>query len=239
MLARFFTDPVNTPFLVALVVLVALSIIVVASSLLGAFSHIGADFDHGGGVDVDTDIDIDSDAGNGFGLNTHHIFDFLGVSTVPISILVIVGATTFFLTGYITQWIAFATTSKFLNGLIATIPATVFMVAAMNATSRLFKKYQIREHTTAVHGDTFVGKTAVVTGGVARRGLPSQGKLTDSYGQTHYLLVEPVQESEQYAEGTEVLLLKRSGSKYYGVLASQSLDDLNLEDLTQKLDQMQ
>lgn len=218
MLEKFFTAPVNTPFLIALAIMTALSLLVVASSFFG------------GAVDAEIDGAIDTPG--------EQVMDWLGITSTPSSIVVVVVSTTFFLTGFLTQWIAFSQTGAFLNGWIAVAPALIVTLLATRGTGRLFKRLKVKEHTTAVHADSFVGKVARVTGGTARVGLPAQAKLVDEHGQTHYVLVEPATESEVFPDGVEVLLLQRRGPKFLAV--SQSLDDLrdvDLETLTQKLNQ--
>jgi len=222
MISRFFSDPTNTPFLVSLAILVTLSLIVAVGSILG---FIG-----------DLNIDFDADAAS----PGEHALDFLGASAIPSSIFVVVSATSFFLAGFIIQSIAYAQTNNFVNGWIAIIPAALVTIFILNATGRTFKKYKVKVDSSAVHGDSFVGKSAVITEGNAKKGLPSQAKLTDQFGQTHYLLVEPVTENDEYPAGTEVIILQRNGSKYIGVSASsENLKSLDLEEISKSLNQKQ
>lgn len=217
MLAKFFSDPANTPFLIALVVMAALSILAVIATLTGMI-----------GLDLDADIDTP----------TESFLDFLGLTAVPSSMFVVISSCTFFLTGFATQWIAYAQSGKFLSGWIAVIPALIVTLAALHATGRIFKKFQVKEYTSAVHSDTFIGMTATIVGGTARLGFPAQGKLTDSFRQTHYILIEPAHEAEMFPEGSEVVLLKRSGPKYFATAASlDSLSSIDVESLTESLDQ--
>lgn len=48
-----------------------------------------------------------------------------------------------------------------------------------------------RDETTALAEDEFIGNMAIVTGHCAVAGTPCEGKFTDKFGQTHYLLLEP------------------------------------------------
>jgi hypothetical protein len=160
MILKFFTAPENAPFLAALAVLFAMSLVVVAATVMG---FIG---------DASLDAEVEGPA--------EGLLDALGISSTPSSIFVVVVSSSFFIGGFVTQWASFATAGRFLSGWIAIVPALVFTLLAAHATGRVFKKFKIKEESTAVHSDSFVGKTAVTAGGTSRRGLPAQGKCTAS-----------------------------------------------------------
>jgi hypothetical protein len=214
MLQEFFSSPQNTPFLVALAVLFALTLLVVAASLLG---FIG---------DADLDVDIDSPVDT--------MLDFLGITATPSSILVVVTSASFFLGGFITQVTAKSLTGSFLSGWLAILPALALTLALANLTGRLFKKVKLKEHTTAVHSDSFIGKSASIVGGTATKDLPAQAKLTDEHGQVHYFLVQPARQEDSLPEGMEVVLLLRKGPKYFAVPAEGfDLNNIDFESLNQ------
>jgi len=216
MLEKFFLDSANTPFLIALAVLTVLCIVVVIGTFSGLLGDAG----------IDGEIDTASEG----------VLDFLGFSAVPSSIFVVLFSSTFFLSGFITQWIAFGQLGRFLNGWLAVIPALAITVPMMHVVGRVFKKFKVKEDSSAVHGDSFIGATALISGGTARIGLPAQGKVVDAFRQTHYILVEPAIESETFPEGSEVLLLQRSGPKYFAVSAGiNDLQSLDMESLTNSL----
>ncbi len=216
MLQEFFAAHENTPFLVALAVLLALTLLTAAASLLGFIGDTDLDLD----LDVDTPIDA--------------ILDFLGIASTPSSILVVIASTSFFLGGFITQNVAKSITGSFLSGWIAILPALVVALTLTNITGRAFKRIKLKEHTTAVHSDTFIGKSAKIVGGTATKDLPAQAKLTDEHGQVHYFLVQPARHQDSLTEGMEVVLLTRKGPKYFAIPAEEfDLNDIDFESLTQ------
>lgn len=48
-----------------------------------------------------------------------------------------------------------------------------------------------RDHSSAITEEEYIGCMALITGHQAISGKPCEGKLTDQFGQIHYLLLEP------------------------------------------------
>lgn len=216
MILKFFTAPENAPFLAALAVLFAMSLVVVAATVMGFI----------GDASLDAEVEGPGEA----------LLDALGVSSTPSSIFVVVVSSSFFIGGFVTQWASYAATGRFLSGWIAIFPALVFTLLAANGAGRIFKKFKIKEETSAVHSDSFVGKTAFIVGGTARRGLPAQGKLVDEHGQVHYFLVEPAREDEVLPDGLEVVLILKDGPKFFAIPAEgMDLSNIDFESLTKKI----
>jgi hypothetical protein len=74
-----------------------------------------------------------------------------------------------------------------------------------------------RDETTAVSEDSLVGRVAVITLGVASSAAPAEGRVRDEHGQTHYVMVEPDIAGESFSAGSEVLLVKRAGARFFGI----------------------
>jgi hypothetical protein len=74
-----------------------------------------------------------------------------------------------------------------------------------------------KDETEVVSENSFIGRVAVITLGEALRGKPAEAKLTDQFGQDHYLMVEPDQEIETFPQGTEVLIVRRQGAVFTGI----------------------
>ena len=79
-------------------------------------------------------------------------------------------------------------------------------------------KVMPKEETDAVSRSSFVGAIATIIRGEAERGKPAEAKLRDVNGTTHYILVEPDQPGVKFAQGNEVLLVKKSGSIFQAVI---------------------
>ena len=71
-----------------------------------------------------------------------------------------------------------------------------------------------RDESEAVSRDSFLGLSAQVTVGRARRGAPAEARVQDSYGRSHYVMVEPNNPEEVFPAGTRVVLLTRHESIY-------------------------
>lgn len=63
--------------------------------------------------------------------------------------------------------------------------------------------------SSAISSDEFVGAVAEITIGRASRGNPAEAKFTDNYSQPHFVLVEPFEEKELFAQGERVILVQK------------------------------
>ncbi len=70
-----------------------------------------------------------------------------------------------------------------------------------------------KDETEAVSRETLVGRLGIVTGGVAREGLPAQVRVTDDHGMAHYLLAEPEDAGESYPNGTPIIVVSLDGAR--------------------------
>lgn len=196
---KFIVAPENVPFLVAYVFMVAFAILTVVT---GAMDHA-----HG---DADADLDVDHDGDVDFGDN---LLGYLGIGKVPITMLLVAFAWSFGSCGYIVQYMFRSGTelmSPWVASAIALVPA-LFLHALI---ARGMAHFTDRDDSTAVHSDSFVGKLATVTLGETQKGKPTQAKLRDQHGQTHYVLVEPHRDEDTLQPGQEIVLVARHGSLY-------------------------
>jgi hypothetical protein len=185
--------PANLPFTVALGVVVVLAVLQI---LLGALS--------GGDAEASSE-GLDSDVAPAL--------EWLNVGTVPLSLLAICFTLGFGLTGTVFQ----GATGFALPPAVAWLPALVGGALAMRYLGRGMAKTILRVDTTAVSAESFVGHTAVLTLGFTERGQPSQAKLRDPHGQTHYVLVEPFLSEDRFETGDEVILVERTGALYRAI----------------------
>ncbi|WP_244580617.1 OB-fold-containig protein, partial [Escherichia coli] len=63
-----------------------------------------------------------------------------------------------------------------------------------------------RDHSSAITEEEYIGSMALITGHQATSGNPCEGKLTDQFGQIHYLLLEP-EEGKIFTKGDKVLII--------------------------------
>lgn len=218
----------NFPFTVALGVMAALGLLEIFSALLGfALSSLVDNLIPE--IDFDLDADLDGIPDHGGLASVAHWLHF---GEAPTLVLFIVFLTSFGLSGWGVQAAAREWLGHSLSVWLAVVPAIVFGFLAMNLCGSFFAKIGLRDETTAVSADSLIGKSGIITLGATRAGQPSQAKVRDNHGLTHYVLVEPLRADAEYASGASVLLVQREGAKYLVIEDSiDALLDLGREDL--------
>jgi fumarate reductase subunit D len=211
---RFLFADANMPFAVAVGVLLALVLVQIIGMLIG-FGASDADLD----ADIDLDAEVESP-----------LTRFLHVGELPTMVLVGLFCAGFGLSGYAVQAAAESLTGSFLHPLAASAAALLAALPGVSLLGKLLRKSMFREDSTAVSADSLVGRPAVITLGAASAGKPSQAKVTDVHGQTHYVLVEPLRSDSVFSNGESVLLVQRQGAKY--LVVADSVEGLSALDLS-------
>jgi hypothetical protein len=223
----------NAPFVVALGVMAALTLVELVTMLLG-FALSG--LLDGVMPDLDVDVDVDADlAAPSPGMQVLHWLQF---GTAPTLILFGLFLTGFGLAGLLVQSTSIGVTGRLLNPWIAGIPAFFAALLVMRTLGGFLGRTVLRDETSAVSADSLLGTTAVVTLGTTRRSHPSQAKLRDQHGQTHYVLIEPLREGDEFHNGDSVTLIQREGPKYLVIESSvDALLNLGSDDLPAEIRQ--
>lgn len=203
--------PQNWPFGIALGVVLALSILQVVALLIGG--PIGV-----GGPSVDADIDVDADLGDWAGA-----LDWLGVGRLPLSILLTMWAAAFGLAGITVQVLARSSSGDYLSTGGASAIAVALSVPLLKLGGMALEPLFPRDETEAVAVGSLLGSEGEIVVGVARRGHPTQARVRDKWGTTHYVLVEPENEGETFTAGQRVMLLKHQ-PPLFRVIAGASRD---------------
>lgn len=214
----FLLDPGNVPFTVALALMggiAALEVVTLAfgAAASGLVDSVLPDFDFD--LDVDLDVDTDVDAPD---LAAHTpalsaLFSWLHIGKVPTLILLAAFLLGFGLSGLVLQAAVRGVFGAALTPWLAWVPALFGSLPVIHVSGRLFRNVLPAEETDAVARKSLIGRTAVVTLGIARAGEPAQARLKDDRGQTHYVMVEPRDGSEVQA-GEEVVLVAQDGAKF-------------------------
>ena len=105
-----------------------------------------------------------------------------------------------------------------LAAAIAAFAGVAFARASGGVLSRLVPKTE----TEALSETSFGRRRGVVTQGTARRGSPAEVRVTDRFGNAHYLRAEPLRDNEEVASGAEVLVLRHRASRGYRVVSLTS-----------------
>lgn len=216
--------PYAVPFSAALLLMLMLVAAEVIGVLIG-FAPSAAVDSALPDVNFDVDIDADVDAGAGpFDVDAPQIGDtpgglsrFLGwlsVGKVPVLVLLMAFLASFGLAGLIGQG-TLQSLVGFTMPMIVSVPVAI-MVALYPTRwiGRAIGNWLPKETSEATSSASFVGRVAVVTGGIARRGLPAEAKLTDGFGQAHYLRVEPDHDDEVFENGAKVFVTSSVGGIY-------------------------
>jgi len=209
----FMLMPENFPFSVALMILIMIAILEGAGSLFGAsLSNVISAFFPS--LDVDVAIegpDIDSPHA------LSRLLSWLRIGKVPILILFIIFLAAFGITGLMLQKICFSLTGFLLPAIMMSVPAFATALPLTRFWGGIFQKILPKDETAAVSRGSFVGRTAILTLGNAHYNNPAQGKVKDSFGMHHYIMIEPDDKSETFIQGQNVLLIRDDGIKFYAI----------------------
>lgn len=231
-----FFSPATTPFAVAISLMLIITAVEVFGALMGMpasamldslLPELDADVD----LDIDTDLDLEADyAGGPLDADAPGIPDapnpgplsqilgWLCVGKVPILVLLIVFLTAFGLVGLIIQGAVQGVFGAPLPAIIAVGPALFAAIPTTRIAGLTLSKIMPKEQTEAVSQKKFIGKIATIVRGRARKGLPAEAKFSDQHGQTHYVLVEPDNDTASFDQGSEVVIVKQTGSVYQAIL---------------------
>jgi hypothetical protein len=216
MFENFFADP-NLPFAVALLIMVGLGIIegvgtVLGLGLSGLLDSLLPDLD----LDLDLDADVDGPDIAAPGI-FQSLLGWFHVGRVPVLILFIFFLLCFGLLGLFVQATVESTLGTMLPAWMAAIPVFIVSLLCVRVFGSVLARIMPKEETEAVSSKTFIGRVAVVVTGTARAGEPAQAKLRDQHGHTHYVMVEPDMDDEDYPTGSDVLLVSQAGAVFRAI----------------------
>ena len=212
----------NLAFTVAIVIMFVIALMEGVGMILGVGIFAFMDTllpDLGLGVDVDMDLDVgvDLDISQNSPPAFSRFLGWLRVGQVPILVLLIVFLTAFGLLGLSMQAIVYSMTGHYLPGTIAWLPILLATLPLVRVGGGLLAMVIPQDETDAVAESTFIGRIAVITIGVARWQYPAQAKLKDEHGQSHYVMVEPLNKQDEFPQGIAVLLTQQHGSVFRAV----------------------
>ena len=204
----FLLNAHNFWFTVAIAIMLGLLVLelltmLIGASLSGIIDNILPDFD--------ANLDVDA-ASPSVGAK---VLNWFCLDKVPALIVFIIFLAGFGLMGLIAQTILIKFFGIVLHTWIITPLVFIASIPISQKIVLLFRFLVPTEETSAVSTDSFIGKVATISQGVARLDLPAEAKLKDEHGQTHYVRVEPDKE-EKLTKGTQVILFdKKPGSNVF------------------------
>lgn len=221
--------PQSFPFAVSLAVVLGFFVIELALALIGG-SMLGSGGD-GADLDLDADFDISAEVEAGVDLDTLDVdgsdalvdgpaassglLNWIGMDNVPFLIWLVSFLTLFGLVGLTLQS---ALTSLFGAPLPALIAVGLTIIPALGVTRLIASWVAIimpKTETTATPIRALRGCYGTITQGTASRGKSAEVKIKDRHDNIHYLRVEPARDEAVFPEGSFVVLVRKSGNKFY------------------------
>ncbi len=187
----------NGYFFVALIVMSVIALVQGVGLISG--------LDASGPIDnLIPDVDVDGASG---------ATDWLQLGKIPFLIILTLLLAIFSMTGLTLQLSSNIFTGSLMTGWIAALMATVLSLPIAQIVLRRIVPV-FAEDTTAVSRDSFVGLSATIVVGTAKKGQPAQAKLQDQHGQTHYIMVAPWEDDVSFSTGDTVAILEMQGNVY-------------------------
>lgn len=215
---EFITESQNMPFTVSLVVMFGIALLEGVASLLGMgissfLDTLLPEFD----ADMDVSMAAESDMGASEVPAVTPLSKLLGwlrVGQVPVLVLLVIFLTGFGLIGLMLQSLISKILGFLLPGILASALAFTAALPVVRVMGGAIAWIMPKDETDAVTESSLVGRIAVITLGIAKSGSPAEAKVKDQHGLTHYVMVEPDGDNEEFKSGTAVLLVKQQGSVY-------------------------
>ena len=145
------------------------------------------------------------------------LLGWINFGKVPLLIIMVCFLSAFGVIGYLLQYFTQGLTSVLLPQLIAVPIAFVIAMPFVRLFTSMLEKIMPRDESSALKEESFIGAMVTITLGTAKKGAPAEAKLTDQHGQTHYFMVQPEHEDEQFEQGESVLLLRPSSNGFYAI----------------------
>lgn len=191
------TAPETWPFGAALAIMVCLSVIEGAGLMLAhSPSHL-----------LESVLPDLPDGADG-------VLGWLHVGKVPLLVLFILFLGGFTVAGYVLQAAFQSVGGSPLPAWLAVIPAFLAGISTVSGVGGLLAKIIPQDESSAVSEQTLIGRAGVVIQGIARDGMAAQAKVRDAYGRAHYVMVEPDLVEETFNEGSDILLVRKTGARF-------------------------
>jgi len=193
----WFLAPQTLPFAVAFALMLLIFLVETAGMLLAASpGHL-------------LDNLLPEDFGEGA---LDRVLGWLHLGKVPSLVLLVLFLLGFSLAGYALQLTAEALFGHYLPALLAALLALPAGLSTTRTLGGVLVRLVPQDESSAVSEQSLLGLTGVVSQGIAKSGLAAQARVRDKYGRTHYLLIEPDISNEQFDEGTQILIVSKTGA---------------------------
>lgn len=208
------TAEATLPFTVALALMLLLALLEGVGLLLGAGLSGLLDSLLPNSLLPDLDLNLAPDAPGPGPISA--LLGWLYVGRVPLLMILILGLAYFGIAGLALQSALTEVTGRPLPAWLASLPALMLTAPLIRVSARGLARLIPGDETEAVTPESFVGRLAVITLGTARPGSSAEARVKDSYGQNHYIRVEPDGDSP-LPQGSEVLLVTLRGHLFLAI----------------------
>jgi hypothetical protein len=235
---EIFLSPYALPFSLALLVVAGLFLLEILSAVFGA-SIMGI----GGGdgdIDIDADFDLTPDMDfdapdlgmegidgveglDGSGLDSSGpdlasptgVLGWIGLQSVPFLIWLVTFLTFFGLSGLFIQSLFVSVFGAGLPPALASLVAAVPALLVTRVVARWVSLMMPKTETSALKARNLGGYRGVISQGTAMRGKPAEAKIKDRYDNIHYLRVEPLDDDGVFPQGSDVMIVRKTGDKFF------------------------
>jgi len=145
------------------------------------------------------------------------LLGWLNFGRVPLLIILVCFLSAFGLVGYSLQYLIVSTGLPLIPQLIMVPVAFIIAMPFVRLFTNILQNIMPRDETSALSEKSFIGAMATITLGKATKGSPAEAKVTDKHGQTHYFMVQPHSEDEQFEQGESVLLSEQLSNGFYAI----------------------
>lgn len=175
---------------------------------LDGFDLDGSDLDLNGPAEAP---DAASAAGGGLAA-------WLGFGRMPVLIWLASVLMSFGLGGLALQSMLQALSGLTLPAALAALPAGAFALWFTRGFGGVFARLLPQSETAAMNERALARRRGVITQGTAAAGRPAEVRVTDRFGNTHYLRAEPLRAGETLPQGSEVLVLWNRRAASYALV---------------------
>ena len=203
---EFMLQSQNLPFMVSLTIMIIITCLEGVATMIGLELSIITEL-------FIPDFDVDTSSA---GILTK-IFGWFQIGQAPFIIILIAFLAIFGLGGLLLQYVFMKKTGHLLPGIIASGVTILAILPLLRVITGIIAKIMPKDETEAVAEKSFIGRVAVITLGKAFKNNPAQGKLKDKFGTTHYVMIEPDIEDEEFSQGDHVLIVKQTNAGYKGI----------------------
>jgi len=211
----------NAPFVIALLVMLGLAAVELIAAITGfsvndvvddlVVSHSAPETTGGKTIGMDA-ASVDAP-----GLFARFLA-WLYVGKVPVLMVIVILLSVFGLLGLVAQGLLRSAIGVAAPAYLAAPVVLVASLPIVRACTAVIARILPSDQSSAVDPSSFVGRTARITTGVARVGMPAEARLRDNFGTDHHVLVEPEDPNESFPAGSVVLLVNQTaGGRFIAI----------------------